>query len=104
MSLVRTWTSCRTRQIGLLARLLTIRFRRMARGGKRLPVRTIHGRWLSHTTPNSMRRDKSLRLGRDGREDAVLVEPHAIRAAPVICGLETRASNLCTSEWAEEEK
>ena len=82
------------RQIALLSRLwLTICFC-VARRRERLAVRAIHGRWLSNTAPDRVCRDESLRLRRDGREDAVLVEPHAIGAAPVLGGLEARASNL----------
>jgi hypothetical protein len=61
---------------------------------KWLSVRAIHGRGLSNTPPDGVRRDKGLRLGRDGREDAVLVESHAIRATAVLCRLEARAPYL----------
>lgn len=64
-------------QILLLATRLAICLA-VARGRERLPVGAVHGRRLSHTAPDGMRRDKGLRLGGDGREDAVLVESHAV--------------------------
>ena len=93
MSWRRTWRACRARQISLLPRRLTICIR-MARWRKRLSVGAVHGWRVAHSTPDGVRRDKSLRLRRDGREDAVLVEPQAIRAAAVVGGLEAGASNL----------
>lgn len=94
MNLVRTcsWTG----QILLLLRLaglLAICFR-MARRRERLAICAVHGRWLSDTAPDGMRRHKSLSLSRDWREDAVLVESHAVGAAAVLGGLEARASDL----------
>ena len=41
-----------------------------------------------------VRRDESLRLRRDGREDALLVETCTVRTTAVLSGLEPRASNL----------
>jgi hypothetical protein len=93
MSLGRTWRACRARQIRLPARRLTICIG-MARRRKRLSVGTVHGRRISHSTPDGVRGDKGLRLCGDGREDAVLVEAHAIRAAAVIGRLEAGAANL----------
>jgi hypothetical protein len=61
---------------------------------KWLSVRAIHGRRLSDTPPDGVCRDKRLCLGGDGREDAVLVESHAIRAAAVFGRLEARAPDL----------
>lgn len=70
----------------------------LARRRKRLPVGAIHGRRLSDTAPDRVGRDKSLRLGRDGGEYAVLVEPHAIRAAAVLGRFKAGAANLCKEE------
>jgi hypothetical protein len=75
MNWVRTCSGAR--QILLLAGRLAICFR-MARWRKRLAICAIHGRWLPNTTPDGVCGDKGLRLGGDGGEDAVLVEPHAI--------------------------
>jgi hypothetical protein len=61
---------------------------------KWLPICAIHGRWLSDTPPDGVRRDEGLRLRGDGGEDAVLVEPHAIRAAAILGRLEARAPDL----------
>lgn len=93
MGRIRTCSG--TGQIGgLLGRTtLTIGFA-MARWRQRLAVCAIHGGRLTDTTPDSMGGDESLRLSRDGREDAVLVEAHAVGAAAVFSGLEARASNL----------
>ena len=66
----------------------------VARRRKRLPVGTIHWRGLADAAPDGMGGNKSLRLCRNGGEDAVLVEPHAVGAAAVLCRLEARASNL----------
>jgi hypothetical protein len=76
-----------------LARRLAIRVPMVCRR-KRLAIRAIHGRWLSHATPDRMCRHERLRLRRDGREDAVLVEPHAIGAAAILGGLEAGAPDL----------
>jgi hypothetical protein len=95
MNWVRTCSGAR--QIALLARLLlllTICFS-MARRWKRLAICAVHGRWLPNTPPNGVCRNKSLSLRRDRRENAVLVEPHAVGAATVLGGLEARAANLC---------
>jgi hypothetical protein len=94
MNLVRTcsWTG-QILLLLLLARLLAICLG-VARRGQGLAVRTVHGRRLSDAAPDGVCRHESLRLRRDGREDAVLVEPHAVGAAPVLGGLEARASNL----------
>lgn len=83
------------RQILLLATWLCVGLV-LARRRKRLPVGAIHGWRLSDTAPDGMGWDKGLRLGGDGCEYAVLVEPHAIRAAAVLGGLEARATNLAS--------
>jgi hypothetical protein len=93
MSWGRTWRARRARQIRLLPGRLTICIR-MARRRKRLAVGTVHLRRVWASTPEGMRGDKGLRLSRDGCEDAVLVEAHAIRAAAVVGRLEARASDL----------
>jgi hypothetical protein len=90
-----SWRTRRARQITLLAGRLTICIRRACRR-KRLPIGTVHGRRVSHPTPDGVRGDKSLRLCGDGREDAVLVEAHAVRAAAVVGGLEAGASDLAS--------
>lgn len=64
---------------------------------KRLAIGTIHGWRLANTSPDGVGRNKSLSLCGNGCEDAVLVEPHAVGAATVLCRLEARASNLATS-------
>jgi len=89
MNLVRTcsWAGQILLLLRLLARRLAIRFR-MVRRRERLSVRAIHGRWLSDATPDRVCRHEGLCLRRDGREDAVLVEPHAVGAAAVLGGLE----------------
>ena len=96
MNWVRTCSWAR--QVALLARLLrwllAVCFG-MARGRERLAICAIHGRWLPNTPPNRVCRNKSLCLRRDRREDAILVEPHAVGAAAVLGGLEARAANLC---------
>jgi hypothetical protein len=94
MNWVRTCSWAR--QIALLAGLLLLAICFcVARRRKRLAVCAIHWGRLSDTSPYSMCRHKCLRLGRDGRENAVLVEPHAVGAAAVFGSLETRASDLC---------
>jgi hypothetical protein len=83
---VGTWrtigirTCSRTGQIlGLL-----LRARRLAvgvgvvGGRQRLAVGAVHGRGLADAAPDGVGGDKGLRLGRDGREDAVLVEAQAV--------------------------
>jgi hypothetical protein len=79
MSRIRTCGPSRARQVLLLPsrRRLGIGFGVRVRR-KRLPVCAVHGRGRSHSPPNGMRRDESLRLSRDRCEDAVLVEPHAV--------------------------
>lgn len=106
MSLVRTWRACGTRQVGTLRRrrrrrrllllllLLTRRLTIRIALWQRLPVGTVHGRRRAHAAPDRVRRYKSLRLGRNRGEDAVLVKPHAVAATAVVCGLEPGASNL----------
>ena len=64
---------------------------------KRLPVGAIHGRRLADAAPDRVGRNESLSLCRNGSEDAVLVEPHAVGAAAVLCRLEARASDLWTT-------
>lgn len=92
MSLVRTcsWAG----QILLRARRLAVGLA-VAGRGQGLPISTVHWRWLADTAPDGVGRHKGLRLCRNGGEDAVLVEPHAVGAAAVLCRLEARASNLC---------
>jgi hypothetical protein len=94
MNWVRTCSWAR--QIALLTRLLlllTICFR-MARRRERLAICAVHWGRLSNASPYGVCRNKSLCLRRDGREDAVLVEPHAVGAAAVLGGLEAGASDL----------
>jgi len=92
ISLVRTCSGAG--QILLLAgRLLAIGLG-VARGRKGLPVGAIHGRRLSDAPPDGVGGDKGLRLRRDGREDAVLVEAHAVLAAAVLGSLEARTADL----------
>lgn len=85
---------------GQIALLLLPRARRLAVGicvarrRQRLPVRAVHGWRGAHTAPDGVRGDKGLRLRRDGREDAVLVEPQAVGAAAVLGGLEAGAADL----------
>lgn len=85
MSLVRTCRRCRARQILPLAWRLRIRFSMRSRR-ERLPICSVHWRRLSNPTPDSVRRYKGLSLSRHGREDAVLIESHAIGAATVVSG------------------
>lgn len=95
MNWVRTCSWAR--QVALLAwwwRWLPISIT-MACRRERLPICAVHGWRLSHAPPDGVCRNKSLRLGRDRREDAVLVEPHAIGASAVFGGLEARAAYLC---------
>jgi hypothetical protein len=95
----RRWIrTCRRRGTGQILRLRW-RWRRrsvctpMARL-ERLAKRAVHGRRRAHSTPDSVRGHKGLRLGRHGSEDAVLVEPHAVLAAAVVGGLEARTADL----------
>lgn len=91
MSWVRTCSGAG--QIMRLARRLAI-WLGMAGRRERLPVGAVHGRWLSDTAPDCVSRNKGLRLGRHGGEDAVLVEPHAVGAAAVLSRLEAGAADL----------
>jgi hypothetical protein len=87
MNWVRTCSWAR--QIALLAGLLLLAIRfGMARWRQRLAICAVHWGWLSDAAPNGMCRNESLGLGRNGRENAVLVEPHAVGAAAVFGGLE----------------
>lgn len=91
MNWVRTCS--RTGQILWLPCWLTICLG-MTRWRQRLAVGTIH-RWrLSDTAPDSVGRYESLCLRGHRREDAVLVEPHAIGAATIFCGLKARTADL----------
>lgn len=95
MNWVRTCSWAR--QIALLARRwrrLAVRITVICRR-QRLSIGAIHGWWLSHTPPNSVRGNKSLRLGGHRCENTVLVETHAIGAAAVFGGLKAGAANLC---------
>lgn len=87
MDWIRTCSGAGQILLLLLAALLA-KGLSMARRRERLPVGTVHGRRLADAAPDGVGRDKSLRLRGDGGEDAVLVEPHAIRAAAVFGGLE----------------
>jgi hypothetical protein len=91
MSRIRTCRACRAGQILLLPR--RVRFG-MASRRERLPICSVHGRRLSYTAPYGMCWNKSLRLRRHRRKDTILIEPHAIRAAAVVCSLEARAADL----------
>jgi hypothetical protein len=91
MSWVRTCSGAG--QILLLARRLPIGIT-VARRRKGLPIGTVHGRRRSDAAPDGVRRDEGLRLGGDGGEDAVLVEPHAVGAAAIFSRLEARAPDL----------
>lgn len=66
----------------------------MARRRQGLPVGTVHGRRRADASPDGVCGDKGLRLRRDGREDAVLVESQAIGAPAVLGGLEAGAADL----------
>lgn len=118
MSLVRTWRpACGTRQIiGRRRRLLLLLLLGLLLAGwwltvsfgvlgswQRLAISAIHGWGLADTTPDCVGRHESLSLGRDGSEDAVLVEAHAIGAASVVGGFKTRASDLPKSELGTED-
>jgi hypothetical protein len=87
MSWIRTCSWAR--QVALLAGLLLAICFGVARRRERLTICAVHGRWLPDTPPDSVCRNKSLCLRRHRREDAVLVEPHAVGAAAVLGGLET---------------
>ena len=50
--------------------------------------------WRLLTTPDSMRRNESLRLGRDGGEDTLLREALAISASTIFGLIEARATDL----------
>ena len=69
---------------GQILGLLLLRARRLAvgvgvvGGGQRLAVGAVHGRGLADAAPDGVGGDKGLCLGRDGREDAVLVEAQAV--------------------------
>ena len=84
----------------LLLRLRLARTRRLAVGLcvvcrlKGLPVCAIHGWRGAHAAPDRVCWDESLRLRRDRREDAVLVESQTVGAAAVLGGLEAGAANL----------
>jgi hypothetical protein len=80
-------------QILLLRALLLVRLC-VARRRQRLAIRAVHGRRLPDTTPDCVSRNKRLSLCRDGSENAVLVESHAVGASAVLGRLETRASDL----------
>jgi hypothetical protein len=92
MSWVRTCSWAR-QILRLLPGWLAVGFPMVCRR-KWLAVRAVHGRGLADTPPDGVRRDKSLRLGGDGGEDAVLVEPHAVRAAAVLGRFKARAPDL----------
>ena len=59
-----------------------------------LPVGAVHGRGSADTAPDGVGWDESLCLCRDGREDAVLVEPQAVRAATILSSLKAGATDL----------
>jgi hypothetical protein len=50
--------------------------------------------WCTLLSPDGMRRNKSLRLGRDGREDTLLRETLTVGAATILGLIEARASDL----------
>jgi hypothetical protein len=66
----------------------------MARRRQGLPVGPVHGRGRADASPDGVCGDKGLRLRRDGREDAVLVESQAVGAPAVLGGLEAGAADL----------
>ena len=53
-----------------------------------------HGRVVAEMRVGGMRRNERLRLGRDGSEDALLLEALAIGATTVLGCFEARAANL----------
>jgi hypothetical protein len=59
--------------------------------GGRLAVDIVAG---AHVRISGVRRDEGLRLGRDRREHAVLVEALAVGASSIGRVLESRAANL----------
>lgn len=63
---------------------------------QRLTVRAVQLsiRWRVVAAPHGMRRHKSLRLGRHGREDTLLREANAVGAASVFGLIEARAADL----------
>lgn len=85
---------------GQIARLLLPRARRLsisicvARWRQRLPVRAVHGRGRADAPPDGVCGDEGLRLRRDGRKDAVLIESQAVGAPAILGGLEAGAADL----------
>lgn len=88
----------RTCHIGHILRLLArslIRLRRLSRGLlKWLPICSIHWGRLPNPSPDCVSGHKCLRLSGNWREDAVLIESHAVGAATIFGRLEARATNL----------
>ena len=66
----------------------------MARRRQGLPVGAVHGRGRADASPDGVCGDEGLRLRRDRREDAVLVESQAVGAPAVLGGLEAGAADL----------
>ena len=66
----------------------------MVRRRQGLPVGAVHGRGRANASPDGVCGDEGLRLRRDGREDAVLVESQAVGAPAVLGGLEAGAADL----------
>lgn len=89
---------------GQIARLLLLlllpRARRlaigvcMARWRQGLPVGAVHGRGRADAAPDGVCGDEGLRLRRDGRKDAVLIESQAVGAPAILGGLEAGAADL----------
>lgn len=76
----------------------------VARRRQRLPVGAVHGRGRANAAPDGVSGDKGLRLRRDGREDAVLVEAQAVGTAAVLGGLEARAADLAAVSTRQAKK
>jgi hypothetical protein len=67
----------------------------MLLGRERLTISSVKLLWLcTLLSPDGMRRDECLRLGRDGCEDALLRETLAVGTATILRLIKTRASNL----------
>lgn len=67
----------------------------MLLGRKRLTIGSVKLLWLcTLLSPDGMRRDECLRLGRDGCEDALLRETLAIGTTTILGLIKPRASNL----------
>lgn len=87
--------TCRAGQrVARLGVRRTVGVGRRLSSGQWLAVGAVQRRWRASTAPDGVSRHKSLSLGGDGGEDALLREAHAVGAAAVFRGLKARAADL----------